>query len=101
MNEVICHGIPDLRPLQEGDILNIDVSVYLDGFHTDLNETYFVGEVDEASKNLVYTARECLELAIDIGARVHSRSPLASMGSRPLRGATQSSPACRTATSAM
>lgn len=68
LNEVICHGIPDMRPLKEGDILNIDVSVYMDGMHTDLNEMYFVGEVDDAAKNLVYTARECLELAIDMGA---------------------------------
>ena len=39
-NEVICHGIPDQRPLQDGDILNIDVTLYHGGFHGDLNETY-------------------------------------------------------------
>src|SRR2546429_3407372 len=38
-NEVICHGIPDQRPLQDGDILNIDVTLYHGGFHGDLNET--------------------------------------------------------------
>ncbi|KCV72129.1 methionyl aminopeptidase [Fonticula alba] len=65
LNEVICHGIPDARPLVAGDILNIDVSVYLEGFHSDLNETYFVGEVDSDSKRLVYAARESLELSID------------------------------------
>jgi methionyl aminopeptidase len=43
INEVICHGIPDTRPLQDGDIVNLDVSVYKDGFHGDLNETYLVG----------------------------------------------------------
>lgn len=53
INEVICHGIPDDRPLQEGDIVNLDVSVYHKGVHADLNETYAVGEVAESSKHLV------------------------------------------------
>jgi len=43
VNEVICHGIPDDRPLQNGDIVNLDISVYKNGFHTDLNETFLVG----------------------------------------------------------
>ncbi|KAI7871144.1 peptidase M24, structural domain-containing protein [Spinellus fusiger] len=64
VNEVICHGIPDKRPLKEGDIVNLDVTCYLGGFHGDLNETYLVGKVDEAGKKLVNTARECLEKAI-------------------------------------
>jgi methionyl aminopeptidase len=38
VNEVICHGIPDLRPLEDGDIVNLDISVYIGGFHADLNE---------------------------------------------------------------
>jgi methionyl aminopeptidase len=46
VNEVICHGIPDQYELRDGDICNIDVSVYHDGFHSDLNETYCVGNVD-------------------------------------------------------
>lgn len=45
MNEVICHGIPDDRPLQDGDLLNVDVTVYHEGFHGDLNETVFIGKV--------------------------------------------------------
>lgn len=53
INEVVCHGIPDKRPLEEGDIINIDISLYLNGVHSDLNETYFVGKVDEDSKRLV------------------------------------------------
>merc|ERR1711936_263030 len=64
VNEVICHGIPDLRPLQEGDIVNIDISVFHKGFHGDLNETYFVGTPDEDSIRLVTTSFECLDLAI-------------------------------------
>jgi methionyl aminopeptidase len=66
VNEVICHGIPDRRPLENGDILNIDVSVYLKGFHADLNETYLIGEVDKESRFLVESAYKCLEKAIEI-----------------------------------
>ncbi|KAF7732358.1 Methionine aminopeptidase 1 [Apophysomyces ossiformis] len=64
VNEVICHGIPDKRPLKDGDIVNIDVTCYYNGFHGDLNETYLVGNVDEKGQQLVKTARECLEKAI-------------------------------------
>ena len=46
VNEVICHGIPDDRPLEEGDIVNIDVTAYLDGVHGDCNATFYAGEVD-------------------------------------------------------
>ena len=53
MNEVICHGIPDDRPLENGDIVNLDISVYYKGMHIDLNETYYVGEVSDSSKFLV------------------------------------------------
>ncbi|KAJ0008807.1 hypothetical protein NQD34_016222 [Periophthalmus magnuspinnatus] len=65
VNEVICHGIPDRRQLQEGDILNVDITVYHNGFHGDLNETFYVGEVDEGAKKLVQTTYECLMQAID------------------------------------
>ncbi|GAB5358849.1 hypothetical protein AAMO2058_000494300 [Amorphochlora amoebiformis] len=63
-NEVICHGIPDGRALVEGDIVNIDITVYKNGYHGDLNETFLVGEVDEESKRLVKTTYESLMLAI-------------------------------------
>jgi len=67
VNEVICHGIPDGRPLQNGDILNIDISTYLRGFHGDLNETVFVGDaVSDKAKTLVRVTNECLRKAIDI-----------------------------------
>ncbi|KDQ26789.1 hypothetical protein PLEOSDRAFT_1077617 [Pleurotus ostreatus PC15] len=64
VNECICHGIPDQRKLREGDIINIDISLYHDGFHADLNETYAVGEIDEESKKLIRVTRECLDDAI-------------------------------------
>lgn len=66
VNEVICHGIPDTRPLEDGDLLNIDITVYHGGFHGDLNETFFVGNVDEAGKKLVKVTHECLMKAIEI-----------------------------------
>nr|XP_018685169.1 PREDICTED: methionine aminopeptidase 1A-like isoform X1 [Musa acuminata subsp. malaccensis]XP_018685170.1 PREDICTED: methionine aminopeptidase 1A-like isoform X1 [Musa acuminata subsp. malaccensis]XP_018685171.1 PREDICTED: methionine aminopeptidase 1A-like isoform X1 [Musa acuminata subsp. malaccensis] len=66
VNEVICHGIPDARKLKDGDIVNVDVTVYYKGVHGDLNETFFVGEVDEASQQLVRCTYECLEKAISI-----------------------------------
>mmetsp|Transcript_3541 Transcript_3541/g.327 ORF Transcript_3541/g.327 Transcript_3541/m.327 type:complete len:105 (-) Transcript_3541:445-759(-) len=46
VNEVICHGIPDDRPLEDGDIVNVDITVFKNGKHVDLNETYHVGKVD-------------------------------------------------------
>eukprot|EP00053_Salpingoeca_punica_P006845 m.63883 g.63883 ORF g.63883 m.63883 type:complete len:384 (+) comp13885_c0_seq1:51-1202(+) len=64
VNEVICHGIPDMYKLQNKDIVNLDVSVFKHGHHADLNETYFVGDVDEESRKLVKTTYECLEQAI-------------------------------------
>jgi methionyl aminopeptidase len=60
VNEVICHGIPDSRPLENGDIVNLDVTIYLDGMHGDLSETVFVGHVDAASQKLVSTTHDCL-----------------------------------------
>lgn len=67
VNEVICHGIPDLRPFEKDDIVNIDISVYLNGFHADLNETYIVGEQPcQESRDLVQAAYDSLMAAIAI-----------------------------------
>lgn len=62
VNEIICHGIPDKRILQSGDIVNVDVTAYFGGYHGDLNETYVVGEVDAASKKLVQVAYQVRSL---------------------------------------
>ncbi|XBW36369.1 hypothetical protein QEN19_001948 [Hanseniaspora menglaensis] len=65
VNEIICHGVPDQTVLKDGDIVNIDVSVFFEGFHADLNETYYVGEnIEPEVLNTVETARECLKQAI-------------------------------------
>lgn len=53
VNEVVCHGIPDMRELESGDIVNVDVTCLLKGYHGDLNETFTVGDVDDKSKKLV------------------------------------------------
>ena len=60
INEVICHGIPDSRALQDGDIINIDVTTYVGGVHGDTNATFFVGNVDPASRQLVQVTEECM-----------------------------------------
>jgi methionyl aminopeptidase len=64
VNEVICHGIPDDRPLEEGDIVNVDITAYLGGVHGDTNATFLVGEVDEESRLLVQRTEEALARAI-------------------------------------
>lgn len=64
VNEVICHGIPDDRPLADGDIVNIDITAYLGGVHGDTNKTYLVGDVDEESRLLVDRTREALNRSI-------------------------------------
>ena len=69
INEVICHGIPDQRMIREGDIINLDVTLYHGGFHGDINETYYVGDKalqDRESVRVVETARECLQEAVKI-----------------------------------
>jgi methionyl aminopeptidase len=64
VNEVILHGIPDDRPLEDGDVVNLDVTIYLDGVHGDCSATFPVGRVDEASQRLLRVTRECMELGI-------------------------------------
>ena len=64
VNEVICHGIPDSTVLRDGDIVNCDVTIYLDGVHGDTNATFLVGEVDEQSRHLVDVTRQCLDIGI-------------------------------------
>ena len=64
VNEVICHGIPDARPLQDGDLVKIDITAYVDGVHGDNCGTYFCGEVDEESRRLTERTREALQRAV-------------------------------------
>jgi methionyl aminopeptidase len=60
VNEVICHGIPDSRPLEDGDIVNIDITAFIGGVHGDTDATYLVGDVDEESRLLVERTHEAM-----------------------------------------
>ena len=60
VNEVICHGIPDDRRLQDGDIVNIDITAYIGGVHGDTDATYLCGDVDEESRLLVERTHEAM-----------------------------------------
>ncbi|WP_372727711.1 type I methionyl aminopeptidase [Nocardioides sp.] len=64
VNEVICHGIPDSRRIEDGDIVNIDITAYLNGVHGDTNATFYAGDVDEESRLLVERTREALDRGI-------------------------------------
>jgi methionyl aminopeptidase len=64
VNEVVCHGIPDARVLEEGDIVNIDITAYLDGVHGDTNATFLAGDVDEETRLLVERTHEALMRAV-------------------------------------
>ena len=64
INEVICHGIPDNTVLQEGDIVNIDITAFKNGFHGDSNQTFMVGQVTDEVRLLVERTRESLNRAI-------------------------------------
>ncbi|MGI8459222.1 MAG: type I methionyl aminopeptidase [Propionibacteriaceae bacterium] len=64
VNEVICHGIPDARPLEDGDLVKIDLTAYVDGVHGDNCATYFCGEVDQESRLLTERTEEALNRAI-------------------------------------
>ena len=64
VNEVICHGIPDARPLADGDLVKIDITAYVGGVHGDTCATFCCGEVDEESRLLAERTREALDRAI-------------------------------------
>ena len=77
VNEVICHGIPDDRRLVDGDIVDLDVTVFLGGVHGDTNGTFLVGDVDDASRRLVQVTEECLQIGI---AAVAPGQPISDIG---------------------
>lgn len=81
VNEVVCHGIPSKEHLlKDGDIINIDITSILDGWHGDVSATFYVGSPSQEAVNLVETTRECLRIGIgqalcdnrigDIGAAI-------------------------------
>jgi methionyl aminopeptidase len=80
LNHVVCHGIPDDKPLRSGDILNIDVTVILDGWHGDSSRMYGVGEIPRRAERLMEVTFEALGIGVaavrpgattgDIGAAI-------------------------------
>lgn len=64
VNEVICHGIPDDTVLEEGDIINIDITAFKDGYHGDLNRTFGVGTISTEAQKLIERTEESLRRAI-------------------------------------
>lgn len=64
INEVICHGIPDTTVVEDGDIVNIDITAFIDGVHGDTNATFLAGDVAEESRLLVERTHESLMRAI-------------------------------------
>lgn len=64
LNEVICHGIPDTTVIQDGDIVNIDITAYKDGMHGDLNKTFVAGSASEEAALLVERTEEALRRGI-------------------------------------
>ncbi|MBI2603599.1 MAG: type I methionyl aminopeptidase [Deltaproteobacteria bacterium] len=78
VNEVVCHGIPSRKDvLKDGDIINVDVTPIVDGFHGDSSRTFLVGNVSPSAKRLVECARRCLDLGL---AAVHDGCRLGDVG---------------------
>jgi len=73
VNHVICHGIPNEKPLKDGDIINIDITVIKDGYHGDTSKMFYIGTPNIQGKRLSEVAQESLYLAIKMvkpGARL-------------------------------
>ena len=66
VNEIVCHGIPDSRRLQDGDIVNVDITAFIEGVHGDTSCTYLVGDVDQASADLVEHTRAAMHAGISV-----------------------------------
>lgn len=85
VNNVVCHGIPNAKEkLKDGDIINVDVTTIIDGYHGDTSRTFLVGQVSEKAAKLVRVTKECLDLGIaavklggrlgDIGAAIQTHA---------------------------
>jgi len=73
INHVICHGIPGEKVLKDGDIINIDVTPLLDGWHGDTSRMFYAGEPSLRAKRLVDVTYECLMLGIDAAGKPGAR----------------------------
>jgi methionyl aminopeptidase len=64
VNEVVCHGIPNKMPLRDGDIVNVDLTTIVDGWHGDSSETFIIGRISAEAHQLVQTTFEAMHLGI-------------------------------------
>ena len=64
LNETVCHGIPDSTTLDDGDILNVDVTCVLNGYYGDSSRMFLIGSISEEARRLVRVTKECLDLGI-------------------------------------
>ena len=65
INEVVCHGIPGPTALRDGDIINVDITTFYQGFHGDTSATFYIGKPAPLAKHVTEVARKCLELGIE------------------------------------
>ncbi|NUN04675.1 MAG: type I methionyl aminopeptidase [Bdellovibrio sp.] len=65
INEVVCHGVPDDTVLKDGDIINVDVTSWIDGFFGDTSRMYAIGNISDDAKDLIETARQARDLGIE------------------------------------
>ena len=77
VNHVVCHGIPADKRLQDGDIINLDITTYLNGFHGDTSKTFYVGEPRVKARKVTEVARRALDIGI---AAVHPEATLGDIG---------------------
>jgi methionyl aminopeptidase len=82
VNDVICHGIPGDYVLREGDIVNVDLTTIVNGWHGDQSETFLIGEVSEEARQVVQCAFDCLWEAIDA---IKPNCRIADIGSAVIR----------------
>jgi len=66
VNHVVCHGIPDNKKIKDGDIINVDVTTIIDGWHGDTSKTFYVGKPKVRTQKLTEVAREALQIGIDV-----------------------------------
>ncbi|MDO4540297.1 MAG: type I methionyl aminopeptidase [Syntrophomonadaceae bacterium] len=84
VNEQVCHGIPDAYVLEEGDIINVDVTTLVGGYYGDASRTFLIGECRQEAETIARVARECMELGIaqvkpfahvgDVGAAIEAHA---------------------------
>jgi methionyl aminopeptidase len=86
INDVICHGIPGNEVLKEGDIVNVDLTSIVDGWHGDQSETFLIGEVSERAKQIVQCSFDSLYLAIDA---ISPGCPVSNIGEAVVQRAKQ------------